>query len=224
MSGPSQATSLSFPGSRAHDLLLRVGSAGSHSGPGSYPNWECLPSFLARAQLALKCPRTSVLIFQVCCPDSAIALSTSVDWFLTWSGLFLICSLVPTKLHYSCVPDFCLLPSFACWSILTFPSYGSTLPYALGSVPRPCPFSDYMLSLLLSTLPQISQPWLLLSYVYFQSQEFSAGEKDIVKGAERIQEGKGVKASKIHFASASFTNHGHFVRLQWSFKKLINPQ
>lgn len=66
VAGPSQATSLSLPGRHSHDLLLQVGSGGPHPGPGSYANREGLTRYLARAQLAPKCQRTSVL-----CPEFA---------------------------------------------------------------------------------------------------------------------------------------------------------
>lgn len=35
-------------------------------------------------------PKNFCSVSRVCCPDGAIVLSISVNWFLVWSGLFLI--------------------------------------------------------------------------------------------------------------------------------------
>lgn len=73
---------------------------------------------LARAQLALKCQRTSVLMFQVCCPGGVIALSISADWFLMWPGLLLFFPLHPPNSNFPVSPIFacCLCsPMYRLW-------------------------------------------------------------------------------------------------------------
>lgn len=180
-------------------------------------------SFLARAQLSLKCPRTSALMFQICCPDGVIALSISADWFLMWSGIFLI---FPFCAHQTRI-FLCPWLLLAAWFHLCI---NSALPVLW--------VHD---SILLTAASQgLAILWLyLLSYTLNLASDFPAldssqlyifsvsgtqfQEEITIKGAGRIQVGKTVKASKIHFVSISFTKQVHLVRLQIPFKKLINP-
>lgn len=190
MSGPSQATSLSLPGRHTHDLLLQVGSPGPHPGPGSHLDRECLGNFLARAQLALKCQRSSVMMSQVSCPGGVIVLLVSVSWFLMWPRFFLIFSLgssshiTPTEVQYSWAPDFCLL--------------GSTMdPWSHAASPGLAHSSDYPLSYTLN-LPSDS-PALAASQLY------TLRLRDSVKGKKHNYGGWRDTSRKIQFANISFT-------------------
>lgn len=122
---------------------------------------------LARAQLALKCQRTLVLMFQVCCPGGVIALSISADWFLMWSGLFLI--------FFFCTHQ---IPIFLCpWLLLAacvllcmysgLPGLGSMIPHCSQQHPQALPILWlYPLSYTLNLAPDFpapasSQLWIL---------------------------------------------------------------
>lgn len=84
---------------------------------------------------------------------------------------------IPVSLTFAC----CLV-SFM-YQLCPSSPVGSWFHTAHSSIPRPC-HSDCIFSLTLSTLPQISQPWILLSYIYSQSQGLSSRGKSQLRGLE----------------------------------------